>query len=262
MVGREITVFKGRGLYSNIKVKKRGQRVNLYTGRNFLQSTYDPSGPDGDSVLEWFLCAPIFSGLFNGNISNLLILGLGGGGAVKIYNRAYKVRGVTGVEIDPMIIELSKKYFHLNDDNLSIINDDIVNYIENSGPVFDVILLDAFKENIIEAASGSPEFLKKTAGRLTKSGVLLINRVNYKTHKSENSTLITNLKDIFASVYSFKISYNVLYIATNSLNSPKYLEEVINAFSSLADLNPELLFFKSLGSSNIKVIQVPVEEHV
>src|SRR3989339_466552 len=88
---REETIFKGLGMYSVVEIRRLGSRLKLYTGNKFLQSSYDPKNKLTGNVWEWSLCAPVFSGKFSRVPGNVLVLGLGGGSVVKLYNRVYKV---------------------------------------------------------------------------------------------------------------------------------------------------------------------------
>ena len=50
-----------------------------------------------------------------------LILGLGGGSAAKLVRKYYPEAEITGVDLDPIIVELGKKYLKLEDEKINII---------------------------------------------------------------------------------------------------------------------------------------------
>jgi len=210
---RETVLYEGQGQYSPVKVTKRGSRVNLYTGNNFLQSSYDFEKEPTGTVFDWYLVAPWFLENFTGQFDSLLLLGLGAGSQVKLFNKAYTVKSITGVEIDPIIVKLGQEYFDLNDNNLKIVVDDVSNYIKNSSETFEVIILDAYRENKYDAASGSKELLEEISKKLTGGGVLLINRVFGET---SNLTLEKDLLDLFDTVFALRVHNNVFYMGTNS----------------------------------------------
>lgn len=65
-------------------------------------------------------------------ISDCLILGLGAGSAAKLINKNWPRARITGIEIDPEMIRLGKKYFGLGEiTNLSIIVGDAFSLITN-----------------------------------------------------------------------------------------------------------------------------------
>src|SRR5689334_14469212 len=53
-------------------------------------------------------------------IKSVLILGLGGGTVAKLVHKNWPKAKIIGVDIDPIIIELGKKYLGLNDKNINI----------------------------------------------------------------------------------------------------------------------------------------------
>lgn len=247
-------LFEGRGLYSSVRVTKIDGRINLYTGKGYLQSSYDPSKAPSGSHWDWYLAVPIFSGNFSGKMNNILVLGLGGGTVVKLYNRIYKVSRFVGVEIDPTIIEISKKFFNLSDSNLEVINDDIFNYISSTSYFFDVIVLDAFRENKSDPNSLTKDFLKNCCQLLTGQGMFVINRVNDRVYKTTNNRLKKDLKSLYRNVYSINIHRNTFYICTNSVQAPGKLDLVKKSIWELAVSNRELSFMKQIKSLRLDII--------
>jgi len=193
-LNKEHTIYEQQGMYSQVKVTKRGLRLSLYTGNKYLQSTINGKLTSTNSYFTWYLVAPWFSGKFKGNIESLLILGLGGGYQVKYYNQVYNVRKITGVEIDPVIVEIGKKYFDLNDLNLITITQDAYKFVETSSNFYDLIIVDLFKENKSENSRQSLTFLKTLKEKLFKDGVLFINKLN---EDSSNKQLEIDLSKTF-----------------------------------------------------------------
>lgn len=246
--------FEGQGLYSSLRVTKMGQRINLYTGKKYLQSSYDPSKPISGSHWDWYLAAPIFSGNFARKLNNVLVLGLGGGAVVKLYNRVYDVGKIVGVELDPAIIKIAKRFYNVSGLNTEIINTDIFNYIDAVSSTFDVIILDAFRENASDPNSLTPDFLKKCRQLLTSKGVFVINRVNDKVNLDGNTDLKKGLKALYKNVYSLNIHNNIFYICTNSSQAPGNLNLVKKSILELAGANRELSFMKRFNSVRITII--------
>ncbi len=250
-LSKEIVLYKGQGQYSAVKVTRKGNRVNLYTGDNFLQSPLNLRKVPVGAVYDWYLVAPWFAGNFTGQINSLLILGLGAGVQVKLYNKTYQVKDIVGVEIDPLIADLGKKYFGLDDHNLQIIIDDASHYIKNVTARFDVIILDAYKGNKYDVTSGSREMLRDIVHKLTSRGVLVINRV---FGDATNASLEKDLTSLFTTVFIFKVHKNVFYIGTNSKEAPKTVEDVKNILKSAVKINKELSFFKTFKLSNLRIL--------
>lgn len=244
-------LFSGQGRYVPVRVVQRGPRLELFTGQDYLQSAYTPNKPPAGTVFDWYLAAPFFGGNFAGRLKNLLLLGLGGGAAVKLYNQTYAVGRIIGVEIDPLIIDLARKYFNLNDANLTIVNDDVAHYVPLATEKFDVILLDTFQENIFADSCASLSFLERTKECLLPNGVLLVNRVAIDP---TNKELEEKLIKIFKSVFALNVHRNIFYLATDSPTAPASPKEAVSLIVNAARHHPSLKFLKSLRPSALSLI--------
>jgi spermidine synthase len=99
-------------------------------------------------------------------LRNVLILGLGCGVAAKLISEKFPNAKITGVEIDPVMVEIGKKYFGLSGIQIKIM--DAVSFIKRTRQKFDLILIDAYFGN--KAADFS-----KTKLPLTRSGLAVFN---------------------------------------------------------------------------------------
>ncbi len=248
----EKVLFLGKGLYSNVKVTKRDSRVSLFTGeRGYLQTSVNPDLKPNGRHLDWYLIAPWFSGSFDKKLDSILILGLGGGSQVKSYNKYYYVNKISAVEIDPLIIDLGKKYFNLNDKNLTIINSDAYAYIESAKEKYNIIILDIFKENVFDSTKDSSEFLGNIRNHLAIDGVLFINKLRSDT---TNKKLGEDLKEIFNTVITLEINFTKFFIATNSPSAPKSSSAIVSLLETASAKTTDFGFFKKLETENINVL--------
>jgi len=114
---------------------------------------------------------------------NCLILGLATGTVAKIINKKFKNAEMVGVEIDPVMIDIGKKYFDLDKiKNLKILNLDAKRYTLNAKEQFDLILVDLYLGDQPPGFLYSPKFLKE----LKKLGKLvIINHLFYDEDKKK-----------------------------------------------------------------------------
>jgi len=111
---------------------------------------------------------------------NILMLGVAGGSAVKWLSQKWPKAQITGVEIDPVMIDIGKKYFELDKiPNFKLVNADAIKYIKNSQSRWDLILADCYKGYAVPAAFNDIKFLKKCVS-LTDN--FLINRLYWSEH--------------------------------------------------------------------------------
>ena len=115
-------------------------------------------------------------------VNKVLILGLGGGTAAKLINRRWPETEVTGVDIDPVMVELGQKYLGLRDVNIVIA--DAAEFIKKLKEKFDGVLVDVYQGRNIPESVTSVEFLKNLK---KQSRWIIFNRL--KTNKEFRKSL-------------------------------------------------------------------------
>ncbi len=142
-------------------------------------------------------------------MSNVLILGLATGTVAKLLVQKYRSIKVTGVEIDPVMIEIGKKYFGLDKiPNLKILNIDANKYKFNKK--FDLILVDLYLGDQCPSFVYSPKFL----GKIRRWGkIAIFNHLFYDQEKKENAeNLIKKLGKYFKNIKLRRVLTNVMII--------------------------------------------------
>ena len=96
------------------------------------------------------------------DISNTLILGFGTGSVASILCDEYKKDvHLTGVQKDPEVIDLAKKYFHIDrNKNLLLHIEDAGDFVENCGKKFDLVVGDIFVGADVPENSGKRNSLQ------------------------------------------------------------------------------------------------------
>ena len=124
----------------------------------------------------------------------MLILGLGGGVVANMFQD--ETYDVTAVEFDERIIEMSKRFFYLND-SIKTICSDARYYINHSSEKYNVILFDVFKAEEQPSHIITQESLIKLKMMLDTNGLVLINTHGYLKDKKGLGTqcLLATLKD-------------------------------------------------------------------
>ena len=148
--------------------------------------------------------------LSNYQIANCLILGLGAGTAAKIIsNIQYPISNIkiAGVEIDPQIVNLGKKYFGLGEiPRLEIVIADTVRFI-NQLPIkqpaikgFNLILVDIYQGRKIPPACETPAFLENLKKLKKTLGLIIFNRLYGKNEREETEKFLQKCRKIFTEV--------------------------------------------------------------
>jgi spermidine synthase len=115
--------------------------------------------------------------IFKKDLKRILMIGGGGGVGARKFITDYPDVTVDLVEIDPKVVEVSLKYFHLEKDpRLNIFVEDGRNFIRTSRRTYDLVILDAFTiGGQIPFQLTTQEFLLEIKNLLTPDGVLLSN---------------------------------------------------------------------------------------
>lgn len=152
------------------------------------------------------------------SMDSILVLGVAGGSVIKTLVDEIGFRGkITGVEIDPTVIELANKYFQLNEiPNLEIILADAQDYVASCQTKFDLIIIDIFQDKEMPEFLFKNEFIDQIAFLVNPKGLVLFNTMILdKDDSLRNHEYISCLKSKgFNSVTLPKLEqYNELIIS-------------------------------------------------
>ncbi len=142
-----------------------------------------------------------------------LILGLAAGTLATEISKNYSPTNITGVEIDPLMIEIGKKYFSLNKiPNLEIINLDASQFILDAKHKFDYIFVDMYTGDQIPEFVYYPEFIEQIA-KIGKT--VIFNHLFYDDHKRAGAEkLVQELEKVFTAVIHVRNLTNLLIICS------------------------------------------------
>jgi len=136
-------------------------------------------------------------------IHDVLILGLGGGTAAKFIRRYWPEARITGVEIDPIMIELGRKYLGLKDVQIKM--QDAYNF-DTGG--YDLVVADLYHGDKFPKKFENEKFLKK----LRKNKLVIINRLYFGDKRKEAVKFGEKLRKIFDKVEYFYPEVNAVFI--------------------------------------------------
>jgi len=138
-------------------------------------------------------------------IKNCLVLGVGGGDVIKAIRKYYPEAKITAVEIDPIMIEIAKKYFGLETSDTYIIVSDAISWVKNSKKKFDLIIIDLFIGKLNPSDSHGRFFLSDLKRLSATHGFIVFNGHyqennpdEYKKFKKSCQTVFPRFEEIFA----------------------------------------------------------------
>jgi spermidine synthase len=177
--------------------------------------------------------------LWNHDIKRVLMEGLGGGSTPRAWQHYYTNVMVDVVEIDPVVVEVAKKYFTVTETpTLKIhINDGRI-FLRQSTNIYDVILMDAYSTtrygSSLPRQLTTKEFFTLASQHLSTNGVFAYNVIGQI--KGFRATLIgamfRTMSEVFPRVYMFPAveSQNVVFVATKSAEPFNYVRAETEAY--------------------------------
>jgi spermidine synthase len=149
-------------------------------------------------------------------ISNVLVLGLGVGSVAKVIHKFFPKAKIIGVEIDPIMIKLGKKYFNLSTvKNLKIKVKDAISCfhdLNHESKNFDLVLVDLYVGDRVPKEATKEAFIKNVKKSLSPSGVAIFNRLYYGEKKKEANQFEAQLKKIFSQVEPVQTSASIFFL--------------------------------------------------
>ena len=166
-------LWEGKSTFNGeVKVIESGGTRRLNVGR-YTQSRN--LGKKGKTGFCWDAFAENLPNLTLD--SRILILGLGAGTSAKILTNKFGPVPIDGVEIDPLIVELGKKYFYLSEPNIKVFTEDAEEYVKKLDRKYDVIYVDLFHGDKTPKFLSESSFLEKIKEHLNQEGVVVINKI-------------------------------------------------------------------------------------
>ncbi len=140
------------------------------------------------------------------DFKDVLILGLGGGTVAKLIHKNWPSAKITGVDIDPVIVELGKKYLDL-DDEIDIKIQDAGKTVQGE---YDLVIVDLYRGDEFPKKFEDEKFLKS----LTKNKLVIFNRLYYKEKKTEALEFGKKLQRFFNRVEHFYPISNLMFVCS------------------------------------------------
>jgi spermidine synthase len=163
--------------------------------------------------------------LWNTQLNNVLMIGLGGASAQRSFEYYYPSVTVSTVEIDPAVVDIARDYFNLRvSDHQKVHVSDGRMFLRRSTAKQDLIILDAYVQGRYGAGIpqhlATKEFFEIVRDHLTTNGIVAYNVIgSVSGWRAEIvGAIYRTLNTVFPQVYLFpcKSSLNCVLIATKA----------------------------------------------
>lgn len=145
---------------------------------------------------------------------NALVLGLGGGTVAYQLRELYPNVAITGVELDPIMIDLGKRFLKWDDETKVIIGDAVteVNKLNKSKLQYDLVLVDMYVGEDVPEKLTTEKFVKDIKSLVNESGLAVFNRTYYGKKRDEAHAFEKTLDKVFPKVDRFYPEANCMFI--------------------------------------------------
>lgn len=218
----EIMLHEKNSLYQYIMVlenTEKRQRYIFNSKRDYVQGGISIDNPDS-LLFEYTKNSFISLALIDREPQNVLFVGLGAGSMPRYFHLYYPTADIDVVELDLDIFHVAKKYFYFKETpRMKVHLQDGRMFIKRTDKQYDMIFLDAYKNDFIPFHLTTVEFLQETKKKLKKGGVVISNIASPFRNKFFYS-MIKTYKEVFPHLYIFKgseaVNYtnNYVFIAT------------------------------------------------
>jgi predicted membrane-bound spermidine synthase len=227
-------LYEGDSAYNYIQVVEidrptrqfpSGTRLLLLNEGEGIHSVWSPAQGFYSGTWDMFMAAPFFNAVpyTPDRIKNVCIIGLAAGTIAHQYTTAFG-NGVQidGIEIDPKIVDVGRRYFDMTMPNLNVIIEDGRLALHQSTKHYDVVGIDAYRVPYVPWNLTTVEFFGDVRDHLTADGVVVINvgrTVNMSTGKQDRrlvEAMTHTMLSVFPTVHTIDVpgSFNTILIGT------------------------------------------------
>jgi spermidine synthase len=202
----------------------------------------------------------------------VLVLGLGAGAITKRWHRDYPAMSIDAVEIDPVVIDVSKRFFSLQPDSqVHIYNQDARRFVQTSSEKYDVVIVDCYYADSMPFHLTTSEFLSEVKAHMAPGGVLAYNVIG--SIDGDNSKLFRSMyrtaSGVWRNLTLFPIGFadngltglkrNIIVLATDAdVSQAQLLSRIDSRVGGMVKVDGFPQFARDLYSGMIPVADVPI----
>ncbi len=201
-------IYDQESLYNYIQVFQYpdGTRTLVLNEGLATHSIYYPNRVLTGDYWDYYLAMPFFRGReAPKELKRVAIVGLAGGTIARELTAAYGPVQIDGAEIDPAIIDVARKYFHMTEPNLHAYAGDGRTFMRTTPYTYDMVAVDAFHQPYIPFQLTTKEFFQEIRAHLSPQGVLVLNTAHVGSDYRLVQAFVNTLYQVFPSVYIFDV---------------------------------------------------------
>lgn len=196
-------IYSTESAYQYIEVLDDGQyRFLAYNDANGFQTVAKRGAVTTGFYFDYYALVP---SLLAQPLERVLLVGLGGGTIANQIHHFHPTAAIDAVEIDPEVIAIARRFFSLSD-TVRVHNQDGRIFVANSRSRYDVIVVDAYAEQVyIPFHLTTVEFFRDVKRSLAAGGILAMNVASSNDGSLLLRSVLNTLAVDFPHVLRFRI---------------------------------------------------------
>jgi len=249
-------LYEKESAYGYIQVVQDGTKTELILNEGqAIHSIYDSQGLLTRGPWDYMLIADSFrpAQTQEPQPKDVAILGLAGGTAARQYSAAYGQQvQITGVEIDPEILAVARRYFHLDEPNVHPVAADARYWLDTQPGKYDVIVLDAYRQPYIPFHLTTREFFSEVRAHLNPGGVAVVNAGRTATDYRLVDAIASTMAAVYPNVFLVDVpgfANTLVYGSTQ----PTTLEDVKHNLGLVTEPLAQTVAASALAEGSLRV---------
>ncbi len=175
----------------------RSRALELNEGQA-QHSIFEPDGVLTGDVWDGHLVLPFLAR--ERPPARVAILGNAAGTTARAYERFFPRTRIDGVEIDPELSEIGRRFFDMNNPRLHLYHEDARPFLRRIDARYDVISVDAYRQPYIPFYLTSAEFFETARSKLEPGGVVIVNAGHPAGQNELERVLTASMREVFPHV--------------------------------------------------------------
>jgi spermidine synthase len=227
-------LFETESTYQYVRVAQGSdgtRRLELNEGVS-QQSVWRPNTVLTGGEWDMFLVVPP---LLDHPVRDVLVIGSAGGTIPRAYSVFYPGAHVDGVEIDPAVTAAARRYMGLDDiPNLHTVTEDGRGYLHATSKQYDVILIDAYREEYVPFYMATREFFELVHSHLRSGGAVALNVAQTPEDHRLPDAVGGTLATVFPQVWHWPaLRFNQLVVGLDTPSTMPAMEKALRTRMAL-----------------------------
>jgi len=218
-------IFQQETPYTYIQVVQVGSQTQLIMNEGeAIHSVYDPTSKLSGGEWDYFLLGTYFRPAVQVDPvpKRVAILGLAGGTTASELTSAFGPSvQIEGVDIDPDLMAVAKRYFHLNQPNVHTVVSDARYWLATTNGRYDSIGIDVYRQPYIPFYLTTKQFFQLARAHLQPGGSVVLNAGRTANDYRLVAALASTMAAVFPSVFLIDVpgENNTLIYGTSAPTS-------------------------------------------